>query len=946
MNNPPNQPMQQEERRRKNVLTISLIAGILFTIIAAVSGYVGYSQNGVKGLYGFGVTSAVAISAFISVYQCRRNRPSLGIAILIGTIYAVGLSIPFIVHGQGLALGIMVAIVVAGISSSTLPSDLSIRAIVGGAIVAVIITVTDLYLPDLGLPTDPVATNWIAAVTSVIYIFFILSRFNSYSLRTKIIIAFILVTVIPLIATGYYNTVSSTQSLQEQNKAQLATLAKTTASTVDKFITNQLDNIHSDSKQLPLVSYLNSPVQSRISSAEEGNARQVLNSITRKNPIFIHSIALLDKNGVDILDTNESHKGQKEGIQDYFKVPFQSKLPFASNIIFQDDGAYLFFSSPIIDRSGDTVGVLRIAYDAKIIQSIVRSIDTGYADTIILLVDKNTYIRVGYTGDRDELLKSFKNFNDLEFSVMQLENRLPLGARENALADVNDGLVAGLDNIQRTPFFEAYSDSLGSNAINTGIFLQTQPWIATIRQSTQIYMEPINNQYRTNILLSLGLIVFSIAAGFLASQILTSPLISLADVAEKITAGDFSARAKTTTEDEIGILSVSFNRMTDELSQTVNSLEARVSERTIDLENAQKQAEQRAEKLQAIGEISRIIASEQSLETLLPLITRLVSERFGYYHTGIFLINETKQFAVLQAASSAGGKNMLARGHRLEVGASGIVGYVAKYGTPRISLDVGTDAVYFNNPDLPNTRSEMALPLTVRDQIVGILDVQSEQPGAFTENDASTLNILADQIAIALDNARLFSQTQAALNEAQALYQRNISESWQSFSAEEETLGYHQSMVGGRKLTTPVQTDEITQTMNRGITSIFNSDGSNREPSIVVPIKLRGQTIGAMNIKAPAKDRQWTSDEINLVEAISERLSLALENARLIQESQRQVVKEQTISEVTGKIGASINMKNVLQTAVEELGKIMPGSEIMIKFQSGNADKSDNKGTY
>jgi GAF domain-containing protein/HAMP domain-containing protein len=432
------------------------------------------------------------------------------------------------------------------------------------------------------------------------------------------------------------------------------------------------------------------------------------------------------------------------------------------------------------------------------------------------------------------------------------------------------------------------------------------------------------------------LIILSIGAGSLASQILTSPLISLSNVAERITAGDPTARAKATTEDEIGVLSKSFNRMTDELNQTVNNLEHRVSERTIDLEAARLQSEIRAEKLQAIGEISKIIASEKKLEILFPLITRLVSERFGYYHTGIFLINETKQFAVLQAANSIGGKNMLARGHRLEVGESGIVGYTAKFGTPRIALDVGLDAIYFNNPDLPTTRSEMALPLKVRDEIVGILDVQSEQSGAFTENDTNILSILADQIAIALENARLFSRTQLALDEAQALYQQNVQEGWLTFSREEELIGYHQSMISGRKLTTPVDSDEITQAMNRGTILIFNADGVAKETSIVVPIKLRGQVIGAMNIKAPAKNRQWTGDEINLVEAISERLSLALENARLIQESQRQLIKEQTISEVTGKIGTSINLKNVLQTAVEELGRAMPGSEVVIKFEKNN----------
>lgn len=102
---------------------------------------------------------------------------------------------------------------------------------------------------------------------------------------------------------------------------------------------------------------------------------------------------------------------------------------------------------------------------------------------------------------------------------------------------------------------------------------------------------------------------------------------------------------------------------------------------------------------------------------------------------------------------------------------------------------------------------------------------------------------------------------------------------------------------------------------------------------MVVPIKLRGQIIGALNIKAPTQDRRWSNDEVNLAEAISERLSLALENARLIQESQRQVIKEQTIGEVTGKIGASINLKNVLQTAVEELGRAIPGSDVRIQLK-------------
>ncbi len=941
MNNPSNQTAQQEEHRQKNVLTISLVTGILFVIIAAISGYVGYSENGAKGLFGFGITSTLAIAAFISAYQCRQGRPSLGITILIGTIFALAFTIPFVVHGQGLALGLMIAIVVTGISSATLSRRWATSVIISAFIVAISITILDLFLPDFGLPTNPSTANSIAAITSLIYILLILSRFNSYALRTKIIISFILVTIIPLIALGFFNTRSSAQSLQNQYKIQLTTLAKVVANNIDSFNTNQLDAIRADSKQLVLITYLKLPAQSRANSEEENNARLALLSLTRKDPIFIHSIAVLDRNGKNILDTFEDYGGQNEENQAYFKRPLQTGLPYASNVIFLADDAFIYFSAPIIDQNGSIVGVLRIEYFAKVMQSIIQSIDTGSSETLILLADSRTYLRIGYTGDRDELLTSCTNFNDIELNVMQLQVRLKPGLRETTLKNTNDLLVTGVNSLHRQPFFEAYSESLNSNTVNTGAFLETQPWVTIIRQSSKNYTEPITEQNRTNILLSIVLTVLSIGAGFWASQILTSPLISLAKVAEKITGGDLTARATTTTEDEIGMLSTSFNHMTEELNQSLSSLELRVSERTTDLENARHQSEVRAEKLQAISEISKIIASEQKLETLFPLITRLVSERFGYYHAGIFLINETNQFAVLQAANSQGGKNMLARGHRLEVGASGIVGYVAKFGIPRIALDVGLDAVYFNNPDLPDTRSEMALPLKIHDQIVGVLDVQSEEPDAFNENDTSTLGILADQIAIAIENARLFTQTQQALDEAQTLYQQNVQEGWLTFSREEDSIGYQQSMIGGKKLTKPVETDEIRQAMNHGSTLVFNADGVTHEPSIVAPIKLRGQIIGAMNIKAPANDRQWTSGEIELVEAISERLSIALENARLIQESRRQLVKEQTISEVTGKIGTSINLKNVLQTAVEELGRAMPGSEVLIKLQSGNADNSE-----
>jgi GAF domain-containing protein len=158
------------------------------------------------------------------------------------------------------------------------------------------------------------------------------------------------------------------------------------------------------------------------------------------------------------------------------------------------------------------------------------------------------------------------------------------------------------------------------------------------------------------------------------------------------------------------------------------------------------------------------------------MVARLVTDQFGFYHTGVFLINETGDQAVLQAASSEGGRRMIERGHALPVGTQGIVGYVAAQKKPRIALDVGADAVFFNNPDLPMTRSELALPLLVRHKILGVLDIQSDKPQAFNADDIDVLQTLSDQVAVAIENARLLDETQAAIVQLEALTSRRTRE--------------------------------------------------------------------------------------------------------------------------------------------------------------------------
>jgi GAF domain-containing protein len=458
-------------------------------------------------------------------------------------------------------------------------------------------------------------------------------------------------------------------------------------------------------------------------------------------------------------------------------------------------------------------------------------------------------------------------------------------------------------------------------------------YVAVLTENSEARSGNIDDLSRSITLqLAVSLLITSLAGGT-AILVVLGPIVQLSNFANRLAGGALEAEFDDTDlEGELATLAKSLNNLAVRVRSSISMLEQRVAERTADLELSRLVSERRAQELQSISEISRTISTEQSLEILLPLVTRLVSERFDFSHVGIFFVDDTKQFVVLQASNSAGGKRMLARGHQLEVG-TGIVGNVALSGKPRIALDVGSDAVFFDNPDLPETRSEMALPLNFRGDTIGVLDVQSTKPGAFTEGDLNILSILADQIAIAIQNARLFGQTQQAREEAENLYNQFHRTEWKTFLQQNVKIGYRQTLSGGQVLQKPIQNDEIRQALREGRVVVLEGNNDRARPSIAVPVQLRGQTLGILNITAP-KNRKWNQDEINLAQAVSDRLALALDNARLLQESQRRAAKEAKIGEVTSKIGASINMRNVLQTAVEELGHALPGSEIVIQFQS------------
>ncbi len=362
-----------------------------------------------------------------------------------------------------------------------------------------------------------------------------------------------------------------------------------------------------------------------------------------------------------------------------------------------------------------------------------------------------------------------------------------------------------------------------------------------------------------------------------------------------------------------------------ELREIRNNLEEHAEEHTYLLGEANQQIQERAKRLQTVSEISRDILAniEKQPDDLLEHITRSISEKLGFYHVGIFLLDENREYAVLRAANSQGGQHMLERHHQLKVGGAGIVGYVSQGGRPRIALDTGTDAVFFNNPDLPKTRSEIALPLKYGTKVIGVLDVQSTLSSAFKEEDVNILGTLSNQIALIISNGL------AAENQWNALPSRGAI---RSTDRKQKQSGYYYLPDGTISTALPANSPILEKALASGETEMLVQPSKGNPATLAVPVKFRDQVIGMIHIQAAEENRKWTEDEVAMVQSIADRAAFALENARLFEETARRAEQEETIARVTTQIGASSDFNHILQTTIQELGQALGVSRSFIQL--------------
>jgi GAF domain-containing protein len=401
--------------------------------------------------------------------------------------------------------------------------------------------------------------------------------------------------------------------------------------------------------------------------------------------------------------------------------------------------------------------------------------------------------------------------------------------------------------------------------------------------------------------LILGVFAVGMVIGFIPAPILGANADSRnwADWILAVTYFILLASTSTMTSSTVvRFLERSLNRqknLADDLKKEQASLERRVADRTADLQR-------RLVQIRTAVEINRAINSLLDPQVLLQEVVNLVQQRLDLYYVGVFLVDESEGNAVLRAGTGSAGEKMLAAGHRLQVGGSSMIGWTVANRKARIALDVGNEAIRFNNPNLPLTRSELALPLVSGNRILGAMTVQSIQANAFDEDDILIFQGITDSLAVALENARLFQQSQQDLDEIRALNRQYLKKAWMDVGYTHQDLDY--------TFTNPVA--RPSETVH----------------ALQVPITLRDTTIGQLQLETGVA--RLSQEELDLVDAITTQTALALESARLLEETQNHAAQEEKINQLTAQFTQAIRIEDILKSALVGLGDLPSVAEVSV----------------
>ncbi len=362
-----------------------------------------------------------------------------------------------------------------------------------------------------------------------------------------------------------------------------------------------------------------------------------------------------------------------------------------------------------------------------------------------------------------------------------------------------------------------------------------------------------------------------------------------------------------------------FSNANAELFVLRDNLQNRINQRTSTLEEQNTN-------LQAAARVAHEILAAKDVSQSLEMSVKLIASEFNYDHVSIFLLNEKKDHALLQAVSSLEGKKMLEEHYELPIDRTSVVGIVAADKKTRVAFNQEADMDFFDNPNLPDIQSEMALPLMVQDEIIGILDIQSRQSEAFGQTEITIFQSLTNQLALTIQNVRLIEEAQINLAQLELIISEQSREVWDQY-LERQSHGFIYTPLGVK----PLRASKAEEKSGEERSGAEKAE---------IPISLRGKKIGSISLQRLA--RNWTKKEKALLDDVATQIGLAIENARLLNETREQARQEQLISEVSSKMRETLDMDTVLKTAIEEMRKTFNLKEVEVRLTSSDNNKGKN----
>ncbi|MEM7344472.1 MAG: GAF domain-containing protein [Chloroflexota bacterium] len=740
--------------------------------------------------------------------------------------------------------------------------------------------------------------------------------FSDLSLRTKLLIAFLIVALIPLTILEIVDTSAIRQALTDAADERLANLASQNATTIDTFIENNLEIVRTEAQLPVLENFLALPPEERTGNPLEVEIIETLNSFESRDLAFIISYTLLDKDGVTLVDTSGATLGVDQSNRDFFQNPVKTGLAYASPIRLLGDTpgvAGIHFSASIRNRQRETLGVLVLHYNADVFSQILaqsvggRLEDDGVA---AILLDEH-HIRLVDTFDSSLVFRSVIPLSPGEEVALQAEGRLPTSSTDDMftnLPDFEDGLVQAATSDNPITRFSGVAHQGVESERGAIVKLDQQDWFLVFVQGQSRFLEPVQEQFRSALLLALLLIVGVIILAVITAQLLTQPITHLTDVAQQVAGGDLATQVPVESQDETGQLAIAFNTMTNRLRSFVGSLEDQIQERTNEL---------------AVSiEVGQRAAAIRDQETLLKEIVEFIRERFGLYYTHVYFVDDIEQDLILQAGTGEVGETLLARRHTLPIGSGSIVGQVATTKQSVVVSDTENSAIHKPNPLLPDTRSELAVPLIVEGQVIGVLDMQADEINTFTEENKTVFEAMATQLAISIDSAQQWALAQESEQRLQEIVSRLTREAWRNkLGTEKNSLNYTYD------LATIAPTPE--KPTNGGVSA---------------PIVIQNESIGQLSVDLP-KEKTLSEDEQNLLSAVAQQLAQKAETIRLFDETRQQATREQIARQIVDKIRASQTIESALQIAAEELGKALNVPRAVVDLDLTQANDLDGRDT-